>query len=524
MEPDATTPSSDRDERFAACLERLEELKAVKAFREVLEERLFLELLRANRGRLNEFPLLDTEQQSLMDMLLRRADGLHPGFDYIKDRFSAYLIELNHYGKARALGDAVQQEALAQSLERLETVLVKCLQGAIYASSVVKDNFSDAIIRHFGEVSLIKIEEITATMDFDENYWRAYIERFIKEEVRGAYDDILADRRYRLAREGQMLVIAFPFDAVLAKLQGTTKAISPTRVQSAFEEGATTEDGRGRVETALSLFAQAVIPQWEKRTERDELAFAARVAAMDVVVSEYCASVGEPGTRRGLMAEDCATVDEESAEAKTRREFLAELAAALCIGACVSLRVVREDLARALRTFSAKEAAWIVQLAGIFDAARLGLMLEHIMELDFAYLLREKGEADAGRIQIRSARARRAGREVVEALAGEGLSKVRRKQFFDDDPENPGFLFFVPKNPAELESRLRLFQIESELTKALVRLWENASFKVDLNVCINLAALGKVSTNLSARVADILGRYGIAPPGAAAPARTRANP
>ena len=73
------TASLDRDGRFTACLERLEELKAVKARREVLEERVFLEFLRANRSRINEFPLLETEQQSLMDMLLRRAEGLHPG-------------------------------------------------------------------------------------------------------------------------------------------------------------------------------------------------------------------------------------------------------------------------------------------------------------------------------------------------------------------------------------------------------------------------------------------------------------
>ena len=50
---------------------------------------------------------------------------------------------------------------------------------------------------------------------------------------------------------------------------------------------------------------------------------------------------------------------------------------------------------------------------------------------------------------------------------------------------------------------------------------EEAGFKVDLYLCINLAALGKVATNLPARVAEILGRYGIAPPGAADPAKAR---
>lgn len=504
MDDADTTPQSDRDARFAVCLDKLEELKAVKARREVLEERVFLEFLRANRSHINEFPLLETEQQSLMDMLLRRAEGLHPGHDFIKDRFSAYLIELNHYGKAKTVGDTPAMEKLARRLERAETILAKCLQGAVYASSLVKDNFSDAVIRHFGEDSLVKIEEITATLVFDELYWRAYIERFIKEEVRGAYDDILAERRYRLSREGQLLIAAFPFDAVLSKLMGTTKAISKTRVQTAFEEGSGDDEGRQNLEMAFSVFARADIPQWGKRTERDELVFAAQVAAMDAVVAEYRAAVAEEGE-----------------EAEARREFRAEQISALCIGAAVSLRVLREDFARALRDFSPKEATWIVQSAGTFDAARLGLVLEHIMELDFAHLLREKGEADAGRIQVKTARVRRAPRAVVDGLVEAGFNKVRRKQFFDDDPEQPDFLLFRFKNPAELEERLRLLQIEPELARSLVALWETASHKVDLYVCINLAALGKVATNLSARITEILGRYGIAPPGAAEPARTK---
>ncbi|OLN27897.1 hypothetical protein DVDV_1862 [Desulfovibrio sp. DV] len=496
--------SLDRDGRFAACLERLEELKAIKARREVLEERVFLEFLRANRSRINEFPLLETEQQSLMDMLLRRAEGLHPGYHFIKEHFSAYLLELNHYGKAKAVGDAVAQEKLAKRLERQETILAKCLQGAVYVSSLIKDNFSDAVIRHFGEDSLVKIEEITSTMVFDELYWRAYIDRFIKEEVRGAYDDILAERRYRLLREGQLLMVVYPFDAVLSKLKGTTKAISQTRVQTAFEDATDSDDGRANAEAALSLCLRADLGDSDKRLERDELQFAARVAAMDIATADYRAAL----------------VD-EAVDAEDARERFGELVVALCLGAMVSLRVVREDFSRALREFSAKEVVWLVQAAGYFEARRLGNVLEHVMELDFAHLLREKGAADAARIQIKSARSRRAAKADVDALAEAGLSKIRRKQFFDDDPDQPDMLLWKAKNPAELEEKLRLLQIEPELTRSLAGLWEYASYKVDCYLCINLAALGKVATNLSARVTEILGRYGIAPPGAADPAKAR---
>ncbi|EFL52927.1 conserved hypothetical protein [Solidesulfovibrio fructosivorans JJ]] len=503
MDDAVAAPPGEREARFDVCLERLEELKAIKARREVLEERVFLEFLKANRSRIDEFPLLETEQQGLMDMLLRRTEGLHPGHEYIKEHFSAYLIELNHYGKAKAVGDASAKQKLARRLERKETVVVKCLQGAVYASCLIKDNFSDAIIRHFGEASLAKIDEITSTLVFDELYWRAYIERFIKEEVRGAYDDILAERRYRISREGQLLIIAFPFDAVLQKLKGTTKAISKTRVQTAFDEAAASTEGRSHLETALSVLARAEIPQWAKRPDRDEAAFAAQVAAVDAVTARYGAAAGSGE----------AEADDDA------QELRAEQIVALCVGAAASMRVVREDFTRALRDFSPKEAAWIVQMAGSFDAPRLGLVLEHIMEFDFAYLLREKGEADAGRIQIKTARTRRAPKETVEGLVDAGFNKVRRKQFFEDDGDAPEFFLFRPRNAAEMQERLRLLQIEPDLTRTLVGLWEMASHKVDLYVCINLAALGKVAANLSARITEILGRYGITPPGAAEPAK-----
>ena len=503
---DAATPA-DRESRFAACVARLEELKAIKARREVLEERVFLEFLQVNRGRLNEFPLLETEQRSLMDMLLRRCEGLHPGHETVKDRLSAYLLELNHYGKAKAVGDAAQVERLTRKLEREETLLAKMLQGAVYATSLVKDNFSDAVIRHFGESSLAKIEEITATMVFDEQYWRANVERFIKEQVRGAYDDILADRRFRLSREGQLLLVAYPFDAVLAKLMGTAKPISKTRVQTAFEASWATDEGRRATEAVASVLARSDVAPWAGRAERDELAFAARVAAMDPAAAELAAAE--------------APSPNETEEAEASRLNLMHQAAALAVGAAVSLRVVREDFAKALRDFSPKETAWLVQTAGVFDAQRLGVVLEHVMELDFAYLLREKAEPEGGRVQVKTSRVRRAARGAVDALADTGLSKIRRKQLFEDDPDQPEWLVFKARNAADLESRLQLLQVEPELTRAVAGLWETATYKVDLYVCLNLPALDKVSTNLSARITEILGRYGIAPSGAAEPAKTR---
>lgn len=503
---EASAPQ-DREGRFDACLARLEELKTIKVRREVMEERVFLEFLRVNRGRLNEFPLLEIEQQSLMDMLLRRAEGRHPGQEIVRERLVAYLVELNHYGKAKAVGDAVEKDRLGRTLEIEETVLAKILQGAVYATSLVKDNFSDAVIRHFGEGALAKIEELAATMVFDEQYWRAHVEQFVKEEVHGAYDAILADRRYRMFREGQLLLVAYPLDAVLAKLKGTSKDIAPTRVQSAFDDTDATEAGRRASEAVASVLANKDFAPWTGGAEREELAFAARVAAMDAVAAEIA-----PGEADAVVADE---------EAEARRLFRMRQVAGLALGAAVSLRVIREDFAKGLRDFSPKERTLLVAAAGVFDPRRLGLVLEQVTELDFVHLLREKAAAEGGRIQIKTSRVRRAPREAVDALAERGLSRIRRKQIFEDDPDRTECLLFKARNPSDLSARLELLQLEPELARAVAGLWENATYKVELYVCINLAALGKVTTNLSARITEILGRYGIAPAGGTATARTR---
>ena len=497
----------DREGRFDACLAKLEELKAIKARREVMEERVLLEFLRVNRGRLNEFPLLETEQKSLMDMLLRRAEGLHPGQESVRERLVAYLVELNHYGKAKAVGNAAEMTRLAQTLEVEETILAKMLQGAVYASSLVKDNFSDAVIRHFVEGALAKLEELTATMVFDEQYWRANLEQFVKGEVHGAYDDILADRRYRIVREGQLLLVAFPFDAVLAKLKGTSKDIAPTRVQTAFVETTTTEPGRRATEAVASVLARNDFAPWASGADREELVFAARVAAMDAVAAEIA-----PGEAESVAADE---------EAEAQRLFHMRQVAGLAVGAAVLLRVIREDFSKALREFSPKERTVLVAAAGYFDSQRVSRVLEEVMELDFAHLLRDKAAAEGGRIQIKTSRVRRAPRAAVDALAAAGLSKIRRKQVFEDDPDQVESLLFKTRNASELGARLELLQVEPELARSVTGLWENAAYKVELYVCINLAALGKVTTNLSARITEILGRYGITPAGAAETSKTR---
>jgi len=265
--------------------------------------------------------------------------------------------------------------------------------------------------------------------------------------------------------------------------------------------------GGGRVAGAVvGLLARGGAAAWVGRADREELAFVAQVAAIDAVAVE-------------LAADEAAGPTDDAAE-EARRAFREEQVLALALGVAVSLHVAREDFARALREFAPKETAWLVQTAGVFEAGHLGAVLEHIMELDFAYLLRDKGAAEGSRIQIKTSRVRRVARSVAEGLVETGLSKIRRKQLFEDEADAADWLLFRMRTGAELQERMEFLQLEPELTRIVAGLWEKASHKVDVHVCINLAALDKVTTNLSARITEILGRYGITlSSGAARPGR-----
>jgi hypothetical protein len=111
--------------------------------------------------------------------------------------------------------------------------VVKAVQGAVYCSSLIKDNVSDAIIKHFGESSVAMLDEITGRCEFDEPWWRAVMDTFVRERIAAGHAGMVAGEKYSVFREGGFVGVRMPFDAVLAALRGTDKAIQKTRVQSA---------------------------------------------------------------------------------------------------------------------------------------------------------------------------------------------------------------------------------------------------------------------------------------------------
>ncbi len=492
---------SDAD-RVAACSERLEELKRAKARREVVEERVFLEFIRVNRERINEFPLLEIEQKSLTDILVRRG-AEHPAHQHLKGLMAEFLAILNKYGKARAVGAEAEAQGLVPELAGVEALLVKCVQGAVYACSLIKDNFSDAIILHFGESALAEIEAITERCEFDESWWRAHLDSFVFRRIAAAHAGIVGDEKYAVFREGGFAGVRLPFDEVLATLRGTTKTIQKTRVQSAFDD---LEDGpeNQRLVASLTAFLNAGgHPLSEAGTPVSALRHLARVAAMDAVGREYAAA-GRPDTE----------------EALTRQEFLARQVVGCCLGAALVLAVAGEDFERAIREFDAAQRRIIASLAGNFERVRLERVIPLLLEFSYLAFLREKCRDEGGKAVVRTLRTRRAVEAEVASLVGseEGdLTRIGRRRLFEADPDRPDMLVWKPRTAEEMTGLCAMLQLDETVAARIAGLWETAPFKVEFLVAVNLEAVAKVTGNPAQRVAEILARFGVAPRRAARP-------
>jgi len=65
-----------REQRIEAYQAKLKQLKGRSALREVVERELLLEFIRVNRQNINEFPMLESQQDSVIAVLCQRSE--HP--------------------------------------------------------------------------------------------------------------------------------------------------------------------------------------------------------------------------------------------------------------------------------------------------------------------------------------------------------------------------------------------------------------------------------------------------------------
>ena len=493
------------DQLLDGYLQEFGKLKERTNLKEVLEREMLLTFIRANTERIAEFPLLEVEQNGIITLLSRRAFD-HPCQEYLKTWLGSFLINLNHYAKTKNGGASDKAALHKKELLNAEKILIQCLQGVVFAVGLAKDNAAHAIVATLGPRTLDYLQEVNRTVEPDEGYWRALVERFILKHVALAYENILAAKRYTLSKDDAFMVLRFHLDDVLRHGGEGPVEVAKTRIQQAYETLPESPEGRERIACLQRFLRGALQPEIVKNLEPRELDHAAQIVCMDPLAAELCAALTPGATPPPAEPPS----PEEAARQFDELNFLKEQALAMAVGATMAAAILKQDFLRALKEFPAPELRQVAETMGTMERSRMIPTVGLLLEFGFCHHLRQQAGEDSAKLQLRALRRRRAPKAAVEALSADGLNRIRQKKFFAEDPDDPDALLFTAKTPAELQQLLSVFQMEEPLLRKLLLLWQKASQKVDILAALNLRQLAKVSTNLPQRVGEILTALGIA--------------
>jgi len=480
--------------RLEAYFATLRPLKERSTVREALERELLLSFIEINSGGISEYPMLESQQQSIINTLCRRTD--HPADVFLRKLAGNFPVLLNRQDKEQAAGD---ETALAQTtalLRNTESLLVKSVQGMVFAMGLTTDNYEELIMRHFGAPGLAQFANLIKTHQMDQAFWREFVERFIAQHIATGYDHLTSEGKFLLSKDGQQVIIRFLFDDVLATLHDTPGEIAKTRIQTAFEEASAedaTSQSKRKVVQACLLKGLSFLPG---DLLLEHLESAALIVCMDPVAQSLY---------RAMQAHAQGLPQQE----KHPLPFLMEQAVALALGAILVLSQAREHFLTALASLRSDELEAVRALAQSLSIESLERVLFYLMESSFVGLLRDKARDEGAKVSVRSVSARRSPLPAVDALAALKLSRIRKSQIWTLDPTRPDMLLFKTKNSQQLAALMQVLQLEAPLAAAIRALWDKAPLRRDFLVVIDLAQVARTTQNVKAKLTDLLAKYGV---------------
>ncbi|OIN99666.1 MAG: hypothetical protein AUJ49_10845 [Desulfovibrionaceae bacterium CG1_02_65_16] len=506
--PPGAAPAQDRRPQWPARLEAylgvLRPLKEKSALREVQERELLLSFISVNSGGISEYPLLETQQQSIVNLLCRRTD--HPADSLLRRLAGNFPVLLNRLDKETASGDETATAQTTAQLRNTEALLLKSVQGMVYAMGLTTDNFEELIMRHFGAPGLAQFGEILKTHEFDQGFWNEFVERFIAQHVAEGYDQLTSAGKFHLSKDGQQIIVRFLFDDVLATLHDSPGHIDQTRVQKAFATASAVTPERIAVRKVVQACLLKGLGFLPGDLLLEHLESAAFIVCMDPVAGSLVKAMqARAGGKTPAAAPEAG---DAQAEDKHALPFLMEQAVALALGAVRVLSQSREHFLAALATLRSDELEAVRSLAQGLSIESLELTLFYLLESAFVGLLRDKAREEGGKVLVKTAAQRRCPLPAVEALATRGLSRIRKNQLFTADSARADMLLFKTRTPQQLASLMQVLQLEEPLQATIRALWDNAPFRRDFLVVIDLAQVARTTQNVKAKLAELLTKFG----------------
>lgn len=479
--------------RLEAYLAVLRPLKEKSSLREVLEREMLLCFIEVNSGGISEYPMLATQQQSIVNLLCRRSD--HPADTVLRKLAGNFPVLLNRLDKETAANDQAAVEQTTALLRNTESLLVKSVQGMVFAMGLTTDNFEELIMRHFGAPGLSQFGEILKSNEFDQGFWREFVERFIAQHVAEGYEHLTSEGKFHLSKDGQLVVVRYLFDDVLATLHDSPGQIDQTRVQKSFAQASAETPQR----LSMRKMVQACLLKGLGFLPGDMLLEHLESAALIVCMDPVAESLFRAMQARAAGQE---------AQEKYPLAFLMEQAVALALGAVLVLSKSREHFLAALGTLRSDELEAVRALAQGLSIESLERVLFFLLESAFVGLLREKARDEGAKVTIKTAALRRSPLPAVEALAARGLTRIRKSQLWMQDSTRPDMLLFKTRTPQQLASIMQVLQMEEPLQAQVRALWDNAPFRRDFLVAIDLGQVARTTQNVKAKLSELLLKFG----------------
>lgn len=502
--------TATRDERFNVYLDHLSKLREDRVtLREVLEREILLGFIRTNRSSINEFPLLEMQQEAVIELMCQRLD--HPAYDYIRKLSGNFVAMLGHYRKAVMDKDQKLLDKTTRLLANTEVLLIKCMQGIVYSMGLIVDNFEELIIRRYGTRAMDDFSEILKSTPMGTPFWKLFMDRFVALPVAQGHDHILEHQLFSLSKQGSTLVARFPMDAITSQMAATNAKLDKTRIQKAFETTVRDDETRAvlkLVHTSLSK-GLSFIP--EELLSKNDVESIARIVCIDSSTLTF----------RDAYQAKLQNKDTQTEEDRVQFKFLMDQVTAVGVGAAIGVSMTQQNLAAAFMGLVPGNIKAFTALGRNFRLVNIRRLLQGLLEEHFILRLHDQAGDDLSKLKIIKSYTRRAPAAQVAAL---GLSKIRLKKLFQADPADQAHFLFRPANDAELVGLVKLLQLEPEIANPLIGLWKAENNKTEILVLIDLALLQRTTTNLQTRVQEILQKLGLVSRASTTPASDAPTP
>ncbi len=497
----------DKDKRIDFYLKILGKLKERNTLREVLEREVFLEFIKFNNNRINEYPLLEKQQSGIISLLCHRSLDL-PSHEFVKKTLSEFILMLGRYSKLLGGKEQNSLDTIKAKIINAETLLIKTVQGVVYASCLVSDNFEEVTLRHFGESALTRYNTLLEQFEMNSEFWQEMISQFITQEVDSSLTAMVANDKYALTRDKSYLILRFLFDDVTGRFSSKPPGIDKTRIQTAFEEvGADDESVEALKMTFRSLLEGGVFIKTEGMSP-ENIEHIARIVCIDPATIQFSKDV-KAAMHEMHEGVDGSADNEKEEELARKIQFSQDQIGACAIGVSMTLDIVVREFMIALKAFTSQDEKIIESFLRKFEVESLDRLFFYLIEMKFSALLKKKIAGEENKLLFRVLKRRRACAKDIAELDAIGMTKIRKSRLWLRDSSNENWLIFKQKSAKELLAEMQLLALERNLITAILKLYEKGDFKVEFLVLISLQAIAKVTKDIRGKLNELLILFGI---------------